>query len=58
MTVDAPKPVEWIGSSRADLKALPEDVRDAMGHALYQAQVGSDTGMSSRCAVWAAMSWR
>ena len=56
--MDAPKPVEWMGSSRADLKALPEDVRNAMGHALYQAQVGSDTGMSSRCAVWAAMSWR
>ena len=36
----APKPVEWMGSSRADLKALPEDVQDAMGYALYQAQMG------------------
>ena len=40
MTVDAPKPVEWMGSSRADPKALPEDVQDAMGHVLYQARVG------------------
>lgn len=40
MAVDEPKPVEWIGSRRADLRALPEDVRDTIGYALYQAQVG------------------
>ena len=40
MAVDEPKPVERLGSSRADLKALPEDVRDTIGYALYQAQVG------------------
>ena len=40
MAVDEPKPVEWIGSRRADLRALPEDVQDTIGYALYQAQVG------------------
>ncbi|MCE2467284.1 MAG: hypothetical protein J4G06_04605 [Caldilineaceae bacterium] len=40
MAVDEPKPVERLGSSRADRKALPEDVRDTIGFALYQVQVG------------------
>ena len=35
------EPLEWIGSSRADLKAFPEAVRDHVGFALYQAQVGA-----------------
>jgi phage-related protein len=30
----------WIGSSRKDLKAFPAEVKDVMGYALYQAQVG------------------
>lgn len=30
----------WIGSSRRDLKAFPDEVKDGMGYALYQAQVG------------------
>jgi phage-related protein len=30
----------WIGSSRRDLKSFPAEVRDVMGYALYQAQVG------------------
>jgi phage-related protein len=34
------KPVEWVGSSRKDMKALPEDVQDTFGFALYLAQVG------------------
>ena len=34
------KPVVWIGSTRADLAAFPEDVKDAMGYALYVAQLG------------------
>ena len=37
---DAPKPLFWIGSSRNDLKALPPEVRLAVGFALWQAQVG------------------
>ena len=34
------KPVLWIGSSRADLASLPEDVKDLFGYALYLAQRG------------------
>jgi phage-related protein len=35
-----PKELRWIGSSRADLKRLPDEVKDAMGYALFQAQLG------------------
>ncbi len=35
-----PKPVEWVGSSKEDLKKFPAAVRDRMGFALFQAQVG------------------
>lgn len=34
------KPVVWIGSARADLSAFPEEVKDAIGFALYVAQQG------------------
>lgn len=34
------KPVIWIGSSRRDLRAFPDPVRDHMGYALYLAQMG------------------
>jgi phage-related protein len=34
------KPVFWVGSSRKDLKAFPEPVKDVMGHALFLAQIG------------------
>jgi len=30
----------WIGSSRRDLKAFPDEVKDAVGYALFQAQLG------------------
>jgi len=30
----------WVGSSREDLRAFPEEVRLVMGFALYQAQLG------------------
>ena len=35
-----PKPLEWIGSSKKDLKALPDEVRDVFGYALFLAQTG------------------
>ena len=35
------KPLFWVGSSRKDLREFPEDVKDAMGHALDVAQLGS-----------------
>jgi phage-related protein len=34
------KPVIWIGSTRADLSRFPEEVKDAIGYALYMAQRG------------------
>ncbi len=34
------KPVEWIGSSKEDLKSFPDPVQDQVGFAVYQAQVG------------------
>jgi phage-related protein len=35
------KRVIWIGSSRKDLKSFPDEVRDFVGHVLYQAQMGA-----------------
>lgn len=32
------KPVEWVGSSLEDVKDFPEEVRQAVGYALYLAQ--------------------
>ena len=34
------KPVLWVGSSRRDLRALPQEVRRNIGKALYAAQQG------------------
>ena len=34
------KPLQWVGSSKADLKRLPDPVQDRMGFGIYQAQVG------------------
>ncbi len=34
------RPVVWIGSTKADLASFPEDVKDAIGYALYIAQRG------------------
>ena len=33
------KPLFWIASSKNDLRGFPEDVKDVMGFALYQAQM-------------------
>jgi phage-related protein len=35
-----PKPVRWIGSSKQDVRAFPEDVRLRIGGALWEAQIG------------------
>ena len=37
---DPLKPVHWIGSSHADLRACPEEVQKEIGHALQLAQLG------------------
>jgi len=36
-----PKELVWVGSSRDDLRAFPEEVRQVMGFALYEAQRGA-----------------
>lgn len=41
MLAVALKPVEWIASSRKDLKAFPDAVQNKVGFALYVAQRGS-----------------
>ena len=38
------KPVLWIGSSYKDFREFPDPVQDAMGYALYQAQIGLKHG--------------
>jgi phage-related protein len=35
-----PKPCLFIGASRRELKALPDEVQDEVGHALYLVQCG------------------
>ena len=37
-----PKPVEWVGSSRRDLKGFPRDVQRDIGQALFAAQCGEE----------------
>jgi phage-related protein len=34
------QPLRWVGSSQADLKVFPREVRKVMGTALYLAQAG------------------
>ena len=41
---EAVRPVEWVSSSKEDLRRFPADVQDHMGFALYQAQVGLKHG--------------
>jgi phage-related protein len=35
-----PKPLRWVGSSKKDLMAMPEEVQDVFGYALHLAQSG------------------
>jgi phage-related protein len=34
------KPLEWVASSKKDLLAMPEEIQNAFGYALYLAQIG------------------
>lgn len=36
----SPKAVRWLGSSRDDLRGFPEEVRNRVGGALWEAQLG------------------
>jgi phage-related protein len=38
---EVPKPVFWVGNSLINLREFPDEVRQAMGFALWQAQTGS-----------------
>src|SRR5262245_65783884 len=38
--MDGMKPLRWIASSKADLSAMPIEVRRAVGYALFAAQQG------------------
>jgi phage-related protein len=40
--MDTPKPVEWIASSRDDLREFPKDVRRVMGQAIDDAEHGHE----------------
>ena len=40
------KPLEWIGTSKRDLLACPEDVQDTFGYALHLAQMGTKHGQA------------
>lgn len=41
------KPIEWVGSSKQDLKSFPEPVKDVFGRALLDAQCG-DTPVGAK----------
>ncbi len=38
---DFPKPLLWVGSSKKDLQAMPDEVQDSFGYALHLAQTGA-----------------
>ena len=40
MSTQARKPIKWVASSKRDLDAMPEDVKDMFGHAIDLAQAG------------------
>ena len=37
---DVLKPLQWVGSAKKDLLAMPDDVQDVFGFALHLGQVG------------------
>lgn len=36
------KPVHFVGSSREDLRELPDDARETAGHQLFKVQQGKE----------------
>ncbi len=40
MSKQVRKPIKWVSSSKRDLDAMPEDVKDVFGHAIDLAQAG------------------
>jgi hypothetical protein len=49
------KPLHWIGSSLADLRAMPDAVREEAGYAIYLAQLG-DKAVNAVPMVWRCQS--
>ena len=43
-----PQPIEWVGSALEDLRRCPDEVRDAIGYALYVAQLGGYAPVAKR----------
>ena len=42
----APKKLHWMGASKKDLRAMPDEVRGDVGYALYEAQMGEKSAMA------------
>lgn len=42
--VHSMKPLRWVGSSRKDMRAMPEEVQSEFGHSLREVQKGKDPG--------------
>ena len=42
------KPLEWIASSKKDLRTMPDSVQDNVGFALFQAQLGEEHEVEKR----------
>jgi len=40
MSKQTRKPLQWVGSAKRDLDAMPDDVKDLFGHAIDLAQAG------------------
>lgn len=38
------KPLHFVGSSREDLRDLPEDAKETTGHQLFKVQQGKEPG--------------
>lgn len=47
-----PRELEWIGTSRKDMQALPLRVRRVFGYALYAAQLGQKPRISEKGKTW------
>lgn len=48
MEVAGVKPLRWIASSRKDWRAMPDQVQDVFGYALFQAQIGQKNRMPQK----------
>jgi phage-related protein len=46
--MNTPKPVEWIASSRDDLREFPKEVRRVMGQAIDDAEHGDEHPSAKR----------